>query len=225
MIITWYGQSCFRIQSGELVVVTDPFSKDIGLKPPTGQADIVTVSHDHDDHNNVNVIKGDPFVIDGPGEYSLKGISVIGIPSTHGENTEDPASAKATAGEVSDDNTIYVIEMEGMRVCHLGDQGAKLTNDQIEALGDIDVLFIPIGGTYTINADEALNVIGQIEPRVIIPMHYQIDGLKMKELAKVDTFAKEIGCKKENMNVAKVTLKKKMLPEGDNEVYILTHNS
>ncbi|TRZ77464.1 MBL fold metallo-hydrolase [bacterium] len=212
MIITWYGQSCFRIQSGDLVLITDPFSKDIGLKPPTGQADIVTVSHDHADHNNVNVIKGDPFIVDGPGEYSLKGVSVIGIPSTHGENTEDGI----------DHNTIYIIEIEGMRVCHLGDQGMKLTGDQIEELGDIDILFVPIGGTYTLNTSEALNVIGQVEPRVIIPMHYQINGLNIKGLEKVDTFAKEIGCKKENMNVAKVTLKKKMLPEGDNEVYVMT---
>lgn len=210
MIITWYGQSCFRIQSGELVLVTDPFSKDIGLKPPTGQADIVTVSHDHDDHNNISVIKGDPFVVDGPGEYSLKGISIVGIPSTH----------ETANGGGEGENTIYVMDIEGMKVCHLGDQGAKLTNDQIEAMGDIDVLFIPIGGTFTLNADEALDVIGQIEPRVIIPMHYQINGLKIKGLEKVDKFAKEIGCKKENMNVGKVTLKKKMLPEGDNEVYI-----
>jgi len=219
MIITWYGQSCFRIQSGDLVLVTDPFSKDIGLKPPTGQADIVTISHNHNDHNNVSVIKGDPFVIDGPGEYSLKSVSIIGISSTHETKNGNPDLVKATENEKL--NTIYVIDIEGMRICHLGDQGTKLTNDQIEALGDVDILFIPIGGTFTLDADEALNVIGQVEPRVIIPMHYQINGLKIKELEKVDKFAKEIGCKKENMNVGKVTLKKKMLPEGDNEIYVM----
>ncbi len=214
MIITWYGQSCFRIQSGDLVLVTDPFSKDIGLKPPTGQADIVTVSHNHDDHNNVGVIKGNPFIIDGPGEYSLKGVNVIGIPSTH----------ETKNGNGEGENIIYVIDIEDMKVCHLGDQGMKLTDSQVEALGDVDVLFIPVGGKFTLNADEALDVIGQIEPRVIIPMHYQINGLTIKELEKVDKFAKEIGCKKENMNVGKVTLKKKMLPEEDNEVYVMAQN-
>lgn len=215
MVITWYGQSCFRLQSGELVLVTDPFSKEIGLKPPVGQADIVTISHEHYDHNNREAIKGVPFIIDGPGEYSLKGASIIGIPSRH---ETEPSSAKASEGEGP--NTIFVIEMEDMKVCHLGDLGKKLTNEQIEQIGEVDILFIPVGGKFTLNSDEALEVIAQIEPRIIIPMHYKVDGLKI-DLDAVDKFAKEIGVKKENMNVPKVTLKKKGLPEEDNEVYVM----
>lgn len=221
MVITWYGQSCFRIQSGDLVLVTDPFSKEIGLKPPTGQADIVTISHEHYDHNNREAIKGEPFIIDGPGEYALKGVSVMGIPSRHETaKAEEPSSAKATEA-TGGPITIFVIEMEDMRVCHLSDQGKKLTDEQLEQIGDVDVLFVPVGGKYTINSDEALEVINQIEPRVIIPMHYKIDGLKI-DLDMVDKFAKEIGVKKENMNVAKVTLKKKTLPEGENEAYVMS---
>jgi len=210
MVITWYGQSCFRIQSGDLVLITDPFSKEIGLKPPAGQADIITISHEHYDHNNRGAVKGNPFIIDSPGEYSLKGISVIGIPSRH----------ETEKAQGSGPNTIYVIEMEDMRICHLGDQGKKLSNEQLEQIGDVDTLLIPIGGTYTLNAEEALDTISQIEPRIIIPMHYKINGLNIN-LDTVDKFAKEIGVKKENINVPKITLKKKTLPEGDNEVYIM----
>jgi len=211
MVITWYGQSCFRLQTGELVVVTDPFSKDIGLRPPTGQADIVTISHEHFDHNNRDVIKGDPFIVEGPGEYSLKGINIVGIPSTH-----ESSSGKGEGG-----NTIYVIEMEDIKVCHLGDQGKKLTDEQIEKIGAVDVLFVPVGGTFTLDAEEALDVIGQIDPKIIIPMHYKINGLKI-DLDTVDKFTKEIGAKKENINVPKVTLKKKLLSDiSDNEIYIM----
>lgn len=193
-----------------MVIVTDPFSKEIGLKPPTGQANIVTISHEHYDHNNREAVKGNPFIIDGPGEYSLNGASIVGIPSRH--------ETEQSQGEGS--NTIYIIEIEGIRICHLGDQGKKLTDEQLEQIENVDILFIPVGGTYTLNADEALGVINQIEPRVIIPMHYKINGLKIN-LDGVDKFAKEIGVRKENMNVSKVTLKKKDLPEGDNEVYIM----
>ena len=211
MVITWYGQSCFRIQSGDLVLVTDPFSKEIGLKPPTGQADIVTISHEHYDHNNREAIKGDPFIAEGPGEYSLKGVSIIGVPSRH----------ETEKAEGEGPNTIFVIDMEDMRICHLGDQGKKLANEQLEQIGDVDVLFIPIGGKYTLNSEEALEAINQIEPRIIIPMHYKVDGLKI-DLDTVDKFAKETGVKKENMNVSKVTLKKKAMPEGNNEVYVMS---
>lgn len=215
MVITWYGQSCFRIQSGELVIVTDPFAKEIGLKPPSGQADIVTISHEHLDHNNREAIKGEPFIVDGPGEYSIKGADIIGIPSTH--NTKN--------GEGKGDNTIFIIDVEDIRICHLGDQGKILTNEQIDQIQNIDILFIPIGGTYTLNAEEALEVIGQLEPKAIIPMHYGFEGFDGVKgclpLEKADKFAKEIGCKKENMNVGKVTLKKKNIEEMSGEAFVM----
>lgn len=210
MVITWYGQSCFRIQSGELVVITDPFSKEIGLRPPLGQADIITISHEHYDHNNREAIKGEPFIIDGPGEYSLKGADIIGISSRH----------ETKGGKGSGPNTIFIIDMEDIRMCHLGDQGKLLTNEQLEQIQNVDVLFIPVGGIYTINTEEALEVISQLEPKAIIPMHYKVEGLKI-DLDAVDKFAKEIGCKKENMNVEKVTLKKKNLEEMSGETFVM----
>ena len=215
MVITWYGQSCFRIQSGELVVITDPFSKEIGLRPPAGQADVVTISHEHADHNNREAIKGEPFIADGPGEYSLKGADIIGIQSTH----------ETKSGEGKGANTIFVIDIEDIRVCHLGDQGKLLTNEQLEQIHNVDILFVPIGGTYTLNTEEALEVIGQLEPKVIIPMHYAFEEFKAVKgclpLETVDKFAKEIGCKKENMNVGKVTLKKKNLEEMSGEAFVM----
>ncbi len=111
MNITWYGQSCFKIQSKDTVLITDPFDKKIGLRPPFGAADIVTISHNHSDHNNFQVIKNDPFIIDGAGEYEIKKVRIKGINSYH-DNQE---------GKELGQNTIYVIEMEGIKICHLGD--------------------------------------------------------------------------------------------------------
>lgn len=211
MVITWYGQSCFRIQSGELVLITDPFHKEMtGLRPPSGQADIVTISHEHEDHNNRDAIKGNPFIIDGPGEYSLKGADIAGIQSSH--NTKD--------GQERGNNIIFLIDMEDIRICHLGDQGQKLSDKQLEEIQGVDVLFVPAGGTYTLNAEEALEVINQLEPKIIIPMHYKVEGLKIN-LDSVDKFAKEIGCKKENMNIPRLVIKKKMLSDANNETYVM----
>ena len=169
MKITWHGQSCFKIAIKDVTLVTDPFGKDIGLKPPHFEADIVTVSHDHHDHNNVSALRGTPFVVDGPGEYELKGVAISGISSFH-DNKEGQERGK---------NTIFIIEAEEMRICHLGDLGEKkLTDNQLEEIGDIDILMIPVGGVYTIDSEEAAGIISQIEPRIVIPMHYKIPGLK-----------------------------------------------
>ena len=203
MVIAWYGQSCFKITSGELTLVLDPFDKEIGLRPPHLACDIVCVSHkQHKDHNNVGALSGEPFVADGPGEYEIKGVSIRGIESFHDEKE----------GSERGLNTIYIIEMEDIVLCNMGDFGQKeLSEEQIKAINEVDILFIPVGGKYTIGGTRASNIVNQIEPRIAIPMHYKIPGLKA-DIEPVDRFLKEMGEGKLQA-VEKLTIKKKNLPE------------
>ena len=212
MIITWIGHSCFKIQDkvgpDGVTVVTDPFDKSIGLKPPSFEADIVTVSHDHYDHNNVKALRGQPYVIDTAGEYDVKGVVVYGIQSYHDEKQ----------GQERGNNIIYRIEMDGIAVSHLGDLGHVLDNKQLEALAGTDILLIPVGGKYTLDAKKAVEVVSQIEPRIVIPMHYKIPGLKL-DIAGADEFIKELGLKPEELDKLKIS--KRDLPAEEMEVIVL----
>jgi L-ascorbate metabolism protein UlaG (beta-lactamase superfamily) len=212
MIITWIGHSCFKIQDkvgpDGVTVVTDPFDKSIGLKPPSFEADIVTVSHDHYDHNNVKALRGQPYVIDIAGEYDVKGVVVYGIQSYHDEKQ----------GQERGNNIIYRIEMDGIAVSHLGDLGHVLDNKQLEALAGTDILLIPVGGKYTLDAKKAVEVVSQIEPRIVIPMHYKIPGLKL-DIAGADEFIKELGLKPEELDKLKIS--KRDLPAEEMEVVVL----
>ena len=212
MTITWYGQSCFKItnQGGHLTIITDPFDKKIGLIPPRGNADIVTVSHDHFDHNNIEAISGDPFIIETPGEYEVKGIRILGVSGYH-DNVK---------GKDKGSNTMYLIKIDDLKICHFGDIGQeKLTDKQLESISDVDILMIPVGGVYTINAKEAVKIIKQIEPNIIIPMHYKLPGLTEK-LDDVKDFLKEIGLNGQEA-VDKLTLKKKDLINREMEVVVM----
>ncbi len=215
MHIIWRGQACFEIvafkQKGEQVsICIDPFSDDIGIKMPSFSADLLLVTHPHFDHNNKKAIKGDPFTIEGPGEYEARGVFVKGIPAWH-DNSQ---------GLERGENTIYVIETEELRVCHLGDLGQKeLSSEQIGEMGDIDVLLIPVGGIYTINGAEATKIIAQIEPRMVIPMHYGIGKLRVK-LDGVDKFLAAMGVKSMEQQ-PKLLIKKKDLPQEETKVVIL----
>ena len=207
MHIIWHGQSCFQMiigsSKGEPVsILIDPFPAAIGLRAPSLSADLLLISHEHQDHNNRKAVRGTSFLIEGPGEYEIKGIFVQGISSFH----------DAQEGKERGLNTIYAIEAEGLRICHLGDLGQKaLTDEQLEKIGDVDILMVPVGGVYTISAKEAAQVISQVEPRLEIPMHYQILGLKIK-LDGVDKFLKEMGRKQEEAE-QKLVVKKQDLPE------------
>lgn len=211
MVITWYGQSCFKIQSGETVLFTDPFNKEIGLTPPRSQANVVTISHHHLDHNNCDALSGEPLILDGPGEYETKGINIKGVLSFHDQKEGQERGA----------NTIYLMEIEGIKICHLGDFGQKkLTDEQLEDIDGVDILMIPVGGSgATLDGEQAVEVINQIEPRLVIPMHYKIPGLIYK-FDGVDIFLKELGISKKE-TVDKLTLKKKDLPEGEMQVVVM----
>lgn len=215
MKITWAGQSCFQIsvshgKDHNADIVIDPFS-GIGLKEPNFSADVLLVSHQHKDHNSVDLIKGKPFVIESPGEYEVGGVFVQGIESFHDDN----------GGKERGKNTIYLIEAEDMRVCHLGDFGEKQLSDaQLEKIGQVDILMIPVGGTYTISSQEAQKIIGQIEPKIVIPMHYALPKLTV-DLEGVDVFLKTMG-KKETPAQDKLVIKSNALPkDGDMEIVVL----
>lgn len=182
----WHGQSCFTIKGNGITIVTDPYSEEIGLKLPKLTADVVTVSHQHSDHNNTKAIEGNPKILDWPGEYEVKESSFIGTDAFHFSKGEGPEAEKRGG------NIIFSFEVDGIRICHLGDLGHTLTNEMTEAIGDIDILMIPVGGTYTIDYKKAHEVIEQIDPRLVIPMHYKIDGLTL-DIAPVQAFLKEVG--------------------------------
>lgn len=181
MDITWLGHGCFRLRGKSASAVTDPYPPSLGLKLPRLEANLVTVSHEHENHSYVEAVK-DAFVVDGPGEYEVAGVTVYGFPTFHDHD------GGATRGR----NTVYVVEVDDVRICHLGDLGHKLNEDHLDEIGTIDVLLAPAGGGTSLDAEGAAAVVRQIEPRVVVPMHYGIPGLK-KQLDGVDRFLKEMG--------------------------------
>lgn len=188
MQITWKGQSFFMInakagENGEVTVAIDPYDNKIGLRVPNVEADIALVSHDHSDHSNVKAIGGKPFVIDSTGEYEVKDVFIKGISAFH-----DSVDGKERGSVV-----IYKIETDGLKLCHLSDLGQKeLSPEQLEEIGVVDILMIPVGGTYTLDAKGAADIIAQIEPRIVIPMHYKLPNLKI-DLDGVNKFLKVMG--------------------------------
>ena len=213
MIITWLGHSCFKIQDKTgaegVTVITDPFDKTIGLPVPHLEADIVTVSHDHYDHNNISALRGNPFIIDSAGEYDVKGVAVMGIDAYH----------DAKAGAEKGKNIIYRFDIDDISVVHLGDLGHELDAKQLERLEGTDILLIPVGGKYTLDGKKAAEVVNQIEPRIVIPMHYKTKDLKL-DIDGVEKFIKEIGL--DPRNEEKLKISKKDLPTEETELVILS---
>ena len=212
MDITYLGHASFRIKGKGAVVVTDPYDSDmVGLKFPKISADIVTVSHSHKDHSDLTEISDYKKVVKGPGEYEISGVSIIGISSFH----------DAIQGQERGKNTLYLIEIDDMRVVHLGDLGHKLTEATIEEIGGVDILMIPTGGVYTIDASLAAEIVREIAPSITIPMHYFVTGINEEEFGKlsgVDEFLKDVGLPVENLD--KLSIKKADIQE-DKKVVVL----
>jgi L-ascorbate metabolism protein UlaG (beta-lactamase superfamily) len=168
MEIFWLGHSCFQLKGKNVTLITDPFSPQAGSSlegmPRLGKvtASIVTISHDHPGHNYAVGVEGNPRVVRGPGEYEISDVLITGVPSYHDNER----------GKQLGRNTIYIIHMDDVVICHLGDLGHTLQEEQLEEVADADVLLIPIGGQHTINAAQAAEVISQVEPRIVVPMHY-----------------------------------------------------
>lgn len=182
MDISWLGHSCFKITGKQATVITDPFSPELGYSLGNHTADILTISHQHPGHYYTEGIAGNPRLVTGPGEYEIGGVLIIGVATRH----------DAEGGAERGKNTVYLLEVDDIAVCHLGDLGHALTSDQIEEIDSVDVLLVPVGGGSTIDAAAAAKVVRQLEPGIVIPMHYKTDGLN-RELETVDAFLKEIG--------------------------------
>ena len=206
MEITFLGHSSFKLKGKSATLITDPFNpKMTGFSFPKTSADIVTVSHDHEDHNQSQLVEGNPFVIFGPGEYEIKDVLLFGLPTFHGKEDEKEAEK----------NTIYLIEMDGLKLLHLGDLGHKLKLDQLEGVEEVDILFIPVGnGKVTLGPSEAVEVIANLEPKIVIPMHYQTEDLNKEnfgQLVDVKDFLKQLGV--ETTPQPKLTITRDSLPE------------
>ncbi|MDD4876434.1 MAG: MBL fold metallo-hydrolase [Dehalococcoidales bacterium] len=210
MDINWLGHSCFKIKGRYAVVITDPCSPESGYSLGEETARIVTVSHQHSGHSYVQAINGEPKLVTGPGEYEIGGVLVIGVSTFH----------DAVGGTEKGKNTAYLIELDELSICHLGDLGHILTNAQVEEIGNVDILLLPVGGISTINASKAAEVVRQLEPKVVIPMHYKTPTL-IRELDPIENFLKEMGVQ-EITPQPKLSLTKSSLPIST-QVFLLDY--
>lgn len=201
MEITWLGRSCVRIRSKEATVVADPCDKGTGYSLGRPTADVVTVSHSDPAHSYVDGVAGQPRVIEGPGEFEIAGMSVVGVSTWRGKE-KTPESGR---------NVAYVFEVEDMRVGHLGGIGHVPTSDQIEAMGGVDILLVGVGGGESLEAAQAAEAVALLEPKIVIPINYQTDAERAK-LDPLDRFLKEMG-EKDPEHHAKVTITRSSLPE------------
>lgn len=178
MRIRWHGHDCFEITGGP-TIVTDPHDgRSIGITPPRVRGDIILISHDHFDHNCARMVKGSNIkIVDSPGEYNIKGITIDAISSFH----------DGVCGEKRGPNIIFSFRIDDISFCFLGDLGHKLDEETLERIGKVDILWVPVGGTFTIDGKTACSVISTLNPRVVIPMHYRVGGLTLP-IATLDDF-------------------------------------
>lgn len=205
MEITWYGLSCFRlVERKHATVVTDPYSKTIGLPELKLRADVITISHKAKGHSNVSAVSGSKQVLDGPGEYEIGGVFITAISTYRKSN--------------ADRNILYVFDMGGVTVAHLGDLQQVPEQKEIEALGQVNVLLTPVGGGNSLNAAQAAELVSILEPNIVVPMHYKIPGLKL-DLDDVDRFLKEMGVT-ESREEASLKITSSSLPEETETVLL-----
>ncbi len=179
MELTWYGMSCFRLtERGFATVVTDPYSDDLGLSPLKLKADIVTISHDAAGHSYLQAVKGAEHTLSGPGEYEIGNVFIIAIATE--------------LGDAAKQNVLYLFDYDGLTIAHLGDMHKVPTQAQIEALEQVNILLVPVGGGKGLNAAQAAEIVAMLEPNIVIPMHYQVEGMQL-ELDGVERFLKEMG--------------------------------
>ena len=178
MEITWYGHSCFRItERGMATVVTDPYDhKEDGFKAMNLKADVLSISHDAPGHSFIKGVKGAEWELRGPGEYEIGGVFITGVATDNKEGR----------------NLVYVFDYGGVTVAHLGDMKSVPSRSQVEALGTVNILLVPVGGGKSLNASKAAEVISLIEPGIVVPMHYKVDGSTAK-LNQLGQFVKEMG--------------------------------
>ncbi|RLC94688.1 MAG: lactamase [Chloroflexi bacterium] len=207
MEISWLGHSCFRIKGRQVTLVTDPYDESFGHASPGLQADIVTVSHDHRGHNCWPRVEGNPKVVSHPGEYEISDVFIVGLSTFHDANE----------GQIRGKNTAYLIEMEDVHICHLGDLGHTPSSRQVEELSDAHVLLVPVGGVSTIDAKTASEIVRLLNPNIVIPMHYQTETVSWLE--PLNKFVNEMGLR-EVTSQPRVTITRSSLP-SETSVIIL----
>ena len=210
MDITWLGHSCFRIRGSQATIITDPYPPDLGYSLGKPTARIVTVSHQHPSHSYVQGVGGETKIVKGPGEYEISDVLIIGIAAFH----------DAEKGGNRGKNTIFLMEIDGISVCHLGDLGHVLTAEQVEEIGDVDALLLPVGGVSTIGASLAAEVVRQTAPKAVIPMHYKTPAIN-RELEPVEKFLKEMGMEQTGSQ-PKLSLTKSNVP-ASTQVFLLDY--
>ena len=200
MELWWLGHSCFRLRGKDVTVITDPFDHSSGYVLGKVAADVVTVSNSHPHHNAVSEVGGSPTVLDGPGEFEIRGTLITGV------RTGVPVGALAPSR-----NTAYILTIDDVTVCHLGDLARLPNAEQIELMKDVHVLLVPVGGHCTIGPAEAVEVISQLEPKIVVPMHYATD-VSTAELEPVDRFLREMGIG-QTEPVARLNVTRSSLPD------------
>ncbi len=199
--INWLGHSAFNIKLPQLRAVIDPFPPEVGFKMKPVEADVVLVTHTHFDHSYIQGVKGEYILINGPGEYEIKGVHIKGWTTYHDKKN----------GAERGLNTIYRLEGDGFSLLHLGDLGHSLSDDLVEEIGEVDVLFIPVGGFYTLPMEDVVKVIDQLEPTYVLPMHYRTreHSSRFDKIAPLADFLKEMGVKEEEVRRSSLVLKSK----------------
>ncbi|NIT04422.1 hypothetical protein GTO10_06005 [Candidatus Saccharibacteria bacterium] len=216
MKIEYLGHSSFKISTKDATVVADPFDPDkVGLTFPKVQADVVLSSHDHFDHRYLEGVSGEPFIIDAPGEYEVGGIKVRGFKTFHDDKE----------GKERGTNTVFLLQVEDVTLLHLGDLGHVLSERVVEEIGELNVLFVPVGGVYTIGAEDAAKVAAQLEPNYIVPMHYLVEGMDKTfgDLQPVSAFLEEMGIEEPGVK-KELSISSKGLPE-ESEVVVLARTN
>jgi L-ascorbate metabolism protein UlaG (beta-lactamase superfamily) len=182
MEINYSGHACFKIKGSNATIITDPFPPDFGYAMDHPAANIVTVSHAHPGHSYTQAVSEKPRIVSRPGEYEISGVLIIGISSFH----------DAESGSLRGKNNIFVMQIDDISICHLGDLGHVLTSAQLQEIDSVDVLLIPVGGATTIDATLAAQIVRQLEPKIVVPMHFK-DTVSGRNLELVDRFLKEMG--------------------------------
>ena len=211
--ITWLGHSCFLIKGKDATIVTDPYDDSIGYSLGNPTADVVTTSHPHPGHGFTSGVDAVRKVVRGPGEYEVSGVLITGLATFH----------DAEEGRERGKNTAYLIEIDEMTLCHLGDLGHSLSSAQVEEMSGVDVLLVPVGGVSTIDAAVAAETVRQLQPKVVIPMHYQTPVLRFR-LEPVDGFLKEMGTKADLAPQSRLSATKTNLPE-ETQLVLLDYRS
>lgn len=209
MEITWFGHACFQINTASTTIVTDPFDDSLGLPVPQLNANIVTVSHDNPRHNAIQTIDGSPKLFNHAGEYEMQQVFIVGAAIY-------PPTVKSNVNALK--NVVFTFETENLTICHMGDIRHVPTQRQVEHFANVDILLVPVGDGNSLNASQASEVIGLIEPSIVIPMHYHLPNITI-ELNPLEKFIKEMGLP-DSAPIDKLKISKSTLPENTQTIIL-----